>query len=128
MSIEFSKSHKKHKIRIPFPKRLEGKNIKEVRILPVNKGRHFKIQYEEHNPEAELKDSNDVENINITASAHKHGYDKEDDQIIENFSVENPDFSGLDLLTAEENLNGQTSLQNAEIPSADSSAIGSMRS
>ena len=45
MSIEFSKSHKKHKIRIPFPKRLEGKNIKEVRILPVNKGRHFKIQY-----------------------------------------------------------------------------------
>ena len=45
MSIEFSKSHYKHKIRIPFPKRLEGKNIKEVRILPVNKGRHFKIQY-----------------------------------------------------------------------------------
>lgn len=83
-------------------------------------------QYEEHNPEAELKDSNDVENINITASAHKHGYDKEDDQIIENFSVENPDFSGLDLLTAEENLNGQTSLQNAEIPSADSSACANV--
>lgn len=83
-------------------------------------------QYEEHNPEAELKDSNDVENINITASAHKHGYDKEDDQIIENFSVENPDFSGLDLLTAEENLNGQTSLQNAEIPSADSSAYANV--
>lgn len=79
-------------------------------------------QYEEHNPETELKDSNDVENINIAASAHKHGYDKEDDQIIENFSVENPDFSGLDLLTAEENLNGQTSLQNGEIPLADSSA------
>ncbi|MGN0731263.1 MAG: hypothetical protein ACI4MA_05050 [Treponema sp.] len=83
-------------------------------------------QYEEHNPEAELKDSNDVEHINITASAHKHGYDKEDDQIIENFSVENPDFSGLDLLTAEENLNGQTSLQNAEIPSADSSACANV--
>lgn len=83
-------------------------------------------QYEEHNPETELKDSNDVENINITASAHKHGYDKEDDQIIENFSVENPDFSGLDLLTAEENLNGQTSLQNAEIPSADSSACANV--
>lgn len=83
-------------------------------------------QYEEHNPETELKDSNDVESINIAASAHKHGYDKEDDQIIENFSVENPDFSGLDLLTAEENLNGQTSLQNAEIPSADSSACANV--
>lgn len=83
-------------------------------------------QYEEHNPEAELKDSNDVENINIKASAHKHGYDKDDDQIIENFSIENPDFSGLDLLTAEENLNGQTSLQNAEIPSADSSACANV--
>lgn len=45
MSIELSKTHNKHKIRIPFPKRLEGKNIKEVRILPINKGRHFKIQY-----------------------------------------------------------------------------------
>ena len=45
MSIEFSKTHNKHKIRIPFPKRLEGKNIKEVRILPINKGRHFKVQY-----------------------------------------------------------------------------------
>lgn len=45
MSIEFSKTHNKHKIRIQFPKRLEGKNIKEVRILPINKGRHFKVQY-----------------------------------------------------------------------------------
>ena len=45
MSIAFSKLHNKHKIRIPFPQKLEGKNIKEVRIIPVNNGRHFKIQY-----------------------------------------------------------------------------------
>ena len=45
MSTEFSRTHDKHKIRIPFPARLEGKNIKEVRILPINKGRHFKVQY-----------------------------------------------------------------------------------
>ena len=45
MSIGFSKLHNKHKIRIQFPQRLEYKNIKEVRILPINKGRHFKIQY-----------------------------------------------------------------------------------
>lgn len=45
MSMEFSKLHNKHKIMIPFPKRLEGKDIKEVRILPVNKGRYFKVQY-----------------------------------------------------------------------------------
>ncbi|MGN0740212.1 MAG: hypothetical protein ACI4LX_08600 [Treponema sp.] len=79
-------------------------------------------QHEEHNPESELEDSDDVENINIATSVHKPQYDEEDDQIIENFSVENPDFSGLDLLSAEENLNGQASIQNGEIPPALSSA------
>lgn len=45
MSREFSQLHAKANIKIPFPERLEDKNIKEIRILPINKGRHFKIQY-----------------------------------------------------------------------------------
>lgn len=44
-SREFSKLHNGKNIRIPFPKRLEGKIIKEVRILPVNNGQYYKIQY-----------------------------------------------------------------------------------
>jgi IS605 OrfB family transposase len=32
-------------IKIPFPARLGGKIIKEVRILPVNDGKYFKVQY-----------------------------------------------------------------------------------
>lgn len=45
MSREFSKLHNGKQIRIPFPKRLEGKNIKEVRIYPIYNGRYFKIQF-----------------------------------------------------------------------------------
>lgn len=44
-SREFSRLHKGRNIRIPFPERLEGKTIKEVRILPVNNGQYYKIQY-----------------------------------------------------------------------------------
>ena len=44
-SREFSKLHNGKNIKIPFPKRLEDKAIKEVRILPVNNGQYFKIQY-----------------------------------------------------------------------------------
>lgn len=44
-SRAFSKLHNGKNIRIPFPKRLEGKTIKEVRILPVNHGQYYKIQY-----------------------------------------------------------------------------------
>ena len=45
MSREFSKLHGGKRIRIPFPLRLEGKTIKEVRICPIYNGRYFKIQY-----------------------------------------------------------------------------------
>ena len=45
MSNEFRKSHSGKDILIPFPKRLEGKELKEVRILPCNNGRFFRIQY-----------------------------------------------------------------------------------
>lgn len=43
MSREFSKTHKD--IKIPFPAKLEDKEIKEVRICPMYEGRYFKIQY-----------------------------------------------------------------------------------
>ncbi len=46
MSREFQRLHPDLKrIRIPFPSRLEEKTIKEVRILPVEKARFFKIQF-----------------------------------------------------------------------------------
>lgn len=44
-SREFSKLYNSKNIKIPFPKRLEDKSIKEVRILPINNGQYFKIQY-----------------------------------------------------------------------------------
>lgn len=43
MSRKFLKTHRE--IRIPFPGILEGKEIKEIRICPVYKGRYFKVQY-----------------------------------------------------------------------------------
>lgn len=46
MSRTFRALHKNVKeIAIPFPERLSDKVIKEVRILPCNNGRYFKIQY-----------------------------------------------------------------------------------
>ena len=45
MSRAFSRLHCGKTIKIPFPERLSGKKIKEVRILPVFKGQYFKIQY-----------------------------------------------------------------------------------
>ncbi|EGT3682197.1 RNA-guided endonuclease InsQ/TnpB family protein [Clostridioides difficile] len=49
INIPFSRDMKKKypnmEIKIKFPKRLEGKKIKEIRILPQNNGTYFKIQY-----------------------------------------------------------------------------------
>ena len=45
MSREFSKLHGGKQVKIPFPKRLEGKTIKEIRICPIYNGVYFKIQY-----------------------------------------------------------------------------------
>lgn len=44
-SREMRKKYPNIEIKIPFPKRLEGKKIKEVRIIPCYKGQFFKIQY-----------------------------------------------------------------------------------
>ena len=45
ISRAFKKLHPDCDIKIPFPKRLEGKVIKEVRIIPIQNGKCFKIQY-----------------------------------------------------------------------------------
>ena len=51
---------------IPFPSRLEGRDIKEVRILPVSGGRCFKIQYVyEVKREPKPLDKNKVMGIDI---------------------------------------------------------------
>ena len=43
MSREFKKTHKP--VRIPFPKRLEGKKLKEVRIIPRQKAQWFQVEF-----------------------------------------------------------------------------------
>lgn len=45
VSHAFAKMHNCSGIKIPFPARLAGKTIKEVRILPVHNGQYYKIQY-----------------------------------------------------------------------------------
>lgn len=46
VSNEYKKMNPNHQdILIPFPSRLEGKKIKEVRIVPRNNGQFFTIQY-----------------------------------------------------------------------------------
>ena len=46
MSREFQRLHPDlERIKIPFPSRLEGKTVKEVRILPIEKARFFKVQF-----------------------------------------------------------------------------------
>ena len=45
VSRAFKKLYPDCNIKIPFLKRLEGRTIKEVRILPIQNGKCFKIQY-----------------------------------------------------------------------------------
>ncbi len=46
MSHAFQRAHPDlERIRIPFPARLEGKTIKEVRILPRERARFFTVQF-----------------------------------------------------------------------------------
>lgn len=53
MSRAFKKLHDID-IKIPYPKRLENKELKEVHILPCSGGRFFKIQYVYEEPEINL--------------------------------------------------------------------------
>ena len=45
VSRAFRKLHPDCDIKIPFPKRLIDKTIKEVRIIPIRNGKCFKVQY-----------------------------------------------------------------------------------
>ena len=45
MSRKFLALHDKHRIYIPIPPQLRDKRVKEVQIIPVCRGRAFKIQY-----------------------------------------------------------------------------------
>ena len=60
ISREFAKIHEKNQIKIRFPERLRNKNIKEIRIIPLYKGRFFKIQYcyEQNIEDLQLNQSN----------------------------------------------------------------------
>ena len=58
MSREFKKLHDID-IKIPYPKRLVNKELKEVRILPRSGGRFFKIQYVYEQLEMDLNLNND---------------------------------------------------------------------
>ncbi|MBQ0002380.1 MAG: hypothetical protein KBT21_02460 [Treponema sp.] len=53
-------------------------------------------QHEKHSPDSELETNADVETINRAASKTEKTYDSDDDQIIDNFTVDAPDFSSLD--------------------------------
>ncbi len=44
-SRAFREQHADCDIKIPFPERIEPASVKEVRIIPVNNGNFFKIQY-----------------------------------------------------------------------------------
>ena len=59
MSRTFSKAHAGKSIKIAFPERLANKKIKEVRIIPIFKGQHFKIQYVYEQAEQNLNLSQD---------------------------------------------------------------------
>lgn len=62
VSRHFRETHPDYEdIFVPFPKRLNSKTIKEVRIIPVNGGRVFKIQYV-HFVKQELKN---LDNTNV---------------------------------------------------------------
>jgi len=65
MSRAFRKLHD-CEIKIPFPERLSGKTIKEVRILPVRNGKYFKVQYVyEQEPEFADVDVNNAMSIDV---------------------------------------------------------------
>jgi len=46
MSHEFARAHPDlERIKVPFPTRLQGKTIKEVRIIPIQNARFFTVQF-----------------------------------------------------------------------------------
>lgn len=82
----------------------------------------FSDTFAKHDPSAEIESSADVEELNRKAADVARNYDKEDDDIIENFSVANPDFSDLDNLDDNDDEKAVVNMSE-NISSADSEEI-----
>ncbi len=77
--------------------KLETSDLTSMETVDINEF-HDTSKSEKHNPEMEIESPADVEILNRKACDIQTVYDCEDDNLIDNFNVCNPDFSGLDTL------------------------------
>ena len=78
-------------------KKLETADLTSMETVDIDEF-HDTSKSEKHNPEMEIESPADVEILNRKACDIQTVYDCEDDNLIDNFNVCNPDFSGLDTL------------------------------
>ena len=78
-------------------KKLETSDLTSMETVDIDEF-HDTSKSEKHNPEMEIESPADVEILNRKACDIQTVYDCEDDNLIDNFNVCNPDFSGLDTL------------------------------
>ena len=78
-------------------KKLETADLTSMETVDIDEF-HDTSKSEKHNPEMEIESPADVEILNRKACDIQTVYDCEDDNLIDNFNVFNPDFSGLDTL------------------------------
>ena len=78
-------------------KKLETADLTSIETVDIDEF-HDTSKSEKHNPEMEIESPADVEILNRKACDIQTVYDCEDDNLIDNFNVCNPDFSGLDTL------------------------------
>ena len=77
--------------------KLETSDLTSMETVDIDEF-HDTSKSEKHNPEMEIESPADVEILNRKACDIQTVYDCEDDNLIDNFNVCNPDFSGLDTL------------------------------
>ena len=77
--------------------KLETSDLTSMETVDIDEF-HDTSKNEKHNPEMEIESPADVEILNRKACDIQTVYDCEDDNLIDNFNVCNPDFSGLDTL------------------------------
>ena len=77
--------------------KLETADLTSMETVDIDEF-HDTSKSEKHNPEMEIESPADVEILNRKACDIQTVYDCEDDNLIDNFNVCNPDFSGLDTL------------------------------
>ena len=77
--------------------KLETADLTSMETVDIDEF-HDTSKSEKHNPEMEIESPADVEFLNRKACDIQTVYDCEDDNLIDNFNVCNPDFSGLDTL------------------------------